>query len=379
MQALLTIGERSITAALHGGNASAAKLLLTSLMQSDLVAPLLVSGSSARSSAHVQECLLRLQLQKLRHQVTVSPSGHSTDSTNLPDSSVVNPDLPLHDSGLSNADAVSALPADLLDVMMAPSSMYGRTEQHGGIKQVHGVHSSGSASTPFAVASTGLRPLSIPEALEELFASLSHCLQPHGPLMPAIHASAHPGSEILPPMMHAYHGYAAPRPQIAASAHSALASCAQQLFSWTMHTASHNPRWKPPWTPHLLEILRQDCMMALVHRQLIGLSPDESATGSSSNSNSKSTVGLRKFLATPVGSCTPTLACMVAAAVSSGRELQHAWLKFGDLVYARVRQERHSRGGHAVRSGLDALRSASDGVGQGGPISPDKVRVISCI
>lgn len=396
MQALLTVGERSITAALHGCNASAAKVLLTSLMQSDLVAPLLVTGEAARGSAHVQECLLRLQLQKLRHQVTAtSPEASSGASasdahmhaqnvpkTSDPGSASVPMDRQnvLGDSEvhLSHAEVVSALPSDLLDAMMAPKSSNQNAGRLGHNMPLFGapaatVTSTASRLSPFVVASTGLRPLSIPEALEELFASLSHCLQPGGPLLPSIHS---PSATVA---FSPYHtGIAAPSQlhshanstHTMRSAHSALASCAQQLFTWTMHTASHSPRWKPPWTPHLLEILRNDSMLTLVHRQLIGVVPPEATTADACTkelSTTQSTSGLRKFLGTPVGGCAPALACMVAAAVSSGRELQHAWLKFGDWVYARARQERHNRGSHPAADGVDG------GGSHAGPIHLDKV------
>lgn len=67
-------------AALEGGNVTAARALLRNLLRSDLVAPLLVAGRSARTRARGQECLLRLHLQKLRFQVALGAASGEFDA-----------------------------------------------------------------------------------------------------------------------------------------------------------------------------------------------------------------------------------------------------------------------------------------------------------
>lgn len=307
MQVLLTVGERSITAALQGANPDAARRLLTNLMQSDLVAPLLVAGSSARTSAHIQECLLRLQLQKLRYQLAAQTKHSSSGQPGpaLASSTGIPKELSL--------DAL--LPADLLD----------------SIGDGGHVKSAGPKSHPFTVTSTGLAPLDTPAALEELWASLHHCLQPGGPLMAPLLTSG--GAHSL------------------TAAHHALAASTQQLCAWTLQAAPQQRSWSPSWASQLHHILTESSMTELLCRQLTGdASPDPLAAG----------VDLPALLSTTVVQSAPALTCMAAAAVSSGRDLQSAWLRFGDWVYSRARQMRHSR-----RSS-QALESASGGLAAAG-------------
>eukprot|EP00892_Ulva_mutabilis_P006373 jgi/Ulvmu1/4107/UM019_0086.1 len=297
LQVLLTVGERSITAALQGSNADAAKRLLTSLMQSDVVAPLLVAGASARTSAHVQECLLRLQLQKLRYQLAAQTKhgGSEQDQragAELSPSTAVPRELSL--------DAL--LPTDLLEGITASSrSRRAEPKRH-----------------PFAVTSTGLAPLDTPAALEELWASLYHCLQPDGPLLASLLQSS--GTHSL------------------TAAHHALAASTQQLCTWTMQAAPQHNRWSPSWAAELRNILTQTSMTQLLHRQLTG---ERRAEGQAVS------VNLQALLSTEVAQAAPALTCLAAAAVSSGHDLQSAWLRFGDWVYSRARHMRPSR--RAVR------------------------------
>lgn len=293
VQVLLTVGERSITAALQGANADAARRLLTSLMQSDVVAPLLVAGSSARTSAHVQECLLRLQLQKLRYQLAAQANHASTELDQRAGVALAS------SVGVSKELSLDALlPADLLDSITDSSR----------VKKLE------SRRHPFAVTSTGLAPLDTPAALEELWASLFHCLQSDGPLMAPL--LQRPGSHTL------------------TTAHHALAASTQQLCFWTLQAAPHQRSWAPSWAAELHHILTESSMTQLLHRQLTGEYKSESQAAG---------VDLQALLATTIAQSAPALTCMAAAAVSSGHDLQSAWLRFGDWVYSRVRHMRHLR------------------------------------
>lgn len=310
VQVLLTVGERSITAALQGANPDAARRLLTHLMQSDVVAPLLVAGSSARTSVHIQECLLRLQLQKLRYQLAAH-AKHSGGGRNRP--------AVASSSGVSKEASLDALlPADLLDSISdgAPAKRAG-------------------PQRPFTVTSTGLAPLDTPSALEELWASLHHCLQPGGPLMVPVLKSG--GAHTL------------------TTAHHALAASTQQLCSWTLQAAPQQRSWSPPWASELHHILTEPSMTQLLHRQL---------TGDGSSEAKAAGVDLSGLLSTTAAQSAPALTCMAAAAVSSGRELQSAWLRFGDWVYSHARQLRHSRRpprtSDSASSGLAAAGAPSE-------------------
>lgn len=182
MQSLLTIGERSITAALQGGNTAAAKRMLLTLMQNDTVVPLLVAGASVRTNAHVQEGLLRLQLQKLRFQLAAHETG--TPRTRRQPVRTLN----------------ELLPNDLLDPDKPGTAQAAR----------------------LAVTSTGLQPLGPQEALGELWHSLQPCLQPGAPLLAALDSSRSSAGGL------------------------ALSSSVQLLAEWTAACGAHTaPTWLP--------------------------------------------------------------------------------------------------------------------------------------
>jgi hypothetical protein len=286
VQALLTVGEKSISVALQGQNTSAARRLLKVLMQSDLVAPLLVAGSSVRTSAHVQECLLRLQLQKLQYQLAMySEEEHTLEPAKPKVNAGVRPSLD------------SLLPADLLDDL-TPST----------------ARKSAMNKPQLAVTSSGLQPLTMPAAVEQLWNSICPCMQPGAPLVSAISRLTH---------MHATHH----------SARTALAACAQQLSNWSLHAATDYPSWQPPWLSDMQAVLGNDVIVTVLRRQLLG----------SDTHCELDNVDFRALLAYPAAQTLPALSTLVSAAVSSGNDLSAAWLRFADWLYSRVRLDRHAR------------------------------------
>jgi hypothetical protein len=281
MQALLTIGERSITTALHGRNTSAAKRLLTDLMQSDLVVPLLVAGSSVRRSAHVQEGLLRLQLQKLRYQLVVHDLRKSGDEV-----------------GSGGAAALDALlPEDLLDDVVSES-----------------------AAKPLAVTSTGLQPIALPTAIRQLWQSLQPCLQPDAPLIKALGEPAH-------------------APHTGASAGAALANCMQQLARWSSQCLEEPT---PQWLPALQYVLSGSALQAQLHAQLRP-SQEVGAQGDHEVAPAAGVANVPMLLADPVTRSAPVLCALAAAAVCTGPPLRTAWLSLGDWLYRSVRRARQVR------------------------------------
>jgi hypothetical protein len=211
LQALLTIGERSITAALQGGNTSSARRLLLVLMQSDTVVPLLVAGASVRTNAHVQEGLLRLQLQKLRFQLAAHEAG--TKSTDSPQAACRQFVHTLNE----------LLPKDPFD-RESPSKP------------------PATQAAKLAVTSTGLQPLALHEALGELWQSLQPCLQLGAPLLAVLDGS-HSSAGGL-----------------------ALSSSVQLLAEWT---AASGSVVQPTWLPALREILQREDMCTRLTQQLL--------------------------------------------------------------------------------------------------------------
>lgn len=136
------------------------------------------------------------------------------------------------------------------------------------------------------------------------------------------------------------------------TAHHALAASTQQLCAWTLQAAPQQRSWSPSWASELHHILTESSMTELLRRQLIGDASSESQPAG---------VDLPALLSTAVVQSAPALTCMAAAAVCSGRDLQSAWLRFGDWVYNRTRQMRHSRrssrASDAASSGLAAAGS----------------------
>jgi hypothetical protein len=213
------------------------------------------------------------------------------------------------------------LPADLLEGIAGPGGA-AATQTPAAVS----AKPSGTQDTQFAVTSTGLRPLKVPEALEELYASLAHCLQPHGPLMPTLHSVSGPtairSSASLPQV-----GVAPGDTPlaVATSAHHALISGAQQLCSWTLSAAARRPGWSAPWSVHLLQTLQMDSMLQLLHSQLVSAPADApvdtapalrdldgTATAGAAGAPADPTpetglpaVNLRGLLATPAGAQTP--------------------------------------------------------------------------
>ena len=208
MQTLLTIGERTISTALRGRNTGAAKRVLSDLMQSDLVVPLLVATSSAQRSAHVQEGLLRLQLQKLRYQLAVHEQDGGGD------------DVGMRATVGSPKALDELLPDSLLDDDPVGSSKMGA-----------------QTTKPLAVTSTGLQPVALSTAAAQLWQSLALCMQPSAPLLRAQRGSGG----------------------------AALAAGVQQLAAWSLRAGDGAA---PPWLPGLHSTLQAPQLQAQLDAQL---------------------------------------------------------------------------------------------------------------
>ena len=274
------MGERSISTALQGGNTGAAKRVLTQLMQSDIIAPLLVASSSAQRSAHTQESLLRLQLQKLRYQL----AAFERNRTQAPDSNQV------------------ASPR-ALDTLLPDSLLDDGTPQ------------------PLALHSTGLQPVPADVAAAQLWQSLHLCMQPEAPLL---HAIATPDS-------------GSSSSAGGGSAATALAAGVHQLAVWS---AAVGDASVPRWLPALRNTLLAPTLQAWRTEQLRGAA---AASGPDAKAHVGDVTDWDALLADEAAHSAPLLTELAAASVSTGAQQQRAWLAFGDCLYSRVRRARHTR------------------------------------
>jgi hypothetical protein len=306
MQTLLTIGERSIATALAGRNTGAARRIITDLMQSDLVAPLLVATVSAQRSAHVQEGLLRLQLQKLRYQLAMHEQEAGREQRE------------------ADACAVEGSPR-ALDALLPDSLL----DNEGGP----------AAIKPLAVTSTGMQPIAPAVATAQLWQSLQMCMQPDAPLMRSL-------SEVSATESATQH----------ASSGAALAAGVQQLAAWSEYSSTEAP---PTWLPALQDVLLSPPLQTRLNAQVCVHTKGADGTAAEAGP----VVDWRTLLQQDALHSAPVVTSLAAAAVSSGPQLRHSWLSFGDWLYVRVRRMRHARRAAApVESGPPgAIGSASRG------------------